>query len=316
MSQAVLGLAGVEPRSAGDASCPLCGGAGREFLRARDRNRESTDGWFDYLRCGRCASLFVWPAPQLTSDFYRGDYYRFGAGGEAPWERDPELRAIERSRIELLEAHVEPGALIEIGSGAGGFAAAARDAGYAVTAIEMDPGCCDFLRRRVGVHVIQTDAPHAALAELGPARVVAMWHVLEHLPNPREVLTVAASALEPGGVIAIGVPNLRALQFRLMRRRWAHLDAPRHLCLMTAEALAGLGRDLGLEQIALLGDDPFGRICDRFGWIMALRRRPAHGNPGYLATYGGQAFAYAMRPVERSGLRGSTLTMLLRTPHR
>jgi SAM-dependent methyltransferase len=300
--------------AAPDASCPACGDAARPFLSARDRNRESTDERFNYLRCERCATLFVWPLPQTVLGFYGGNYYGFGTGGEAPWERDSELRVVERARMQLVRAHVEPGVLIELGSGAGGFAAAARDAGYAVTAIEMDPGCCKFLHERLGVCVIESDSPAAALAELGPARVVAMWHVLEHLPNPREVLARSAAALEPGGLLAIGVPNLGALQFRLLRGRWAHLDAPRHLCLIPAQALAALGRDLGLELAALLSDDPFGRVCDRFGWIMALRRRPALGNPGYLATYGGQALALALRPVERSGVRGSALTMLLRKP--
>jgi predicted SAM-dependent methyltransferase len=83
----------------------------------------------------------------------------------------------------------------------------------------MDPACCRYLTERVGVTAICSDDPIAVLLTLGEARVVALWHVLEHLTDPLEILREATGKLEVGGVLAIAVPNPRSLQFRLLRRR-------------------------------------------------------------------------------------------------
>src|SRR5439155_4599400 len=127
--------------------------------------------------------------------------------------------------------------LIEIGAGTGAFAVTAEAAGFDVTAIEMSEQCCRYLTEREGIEAICTDRPLDALSSLAPARAIVLWHVMEHLPNPAEVLERVAERLEPEGVLAIAVPNARSLQFRLLRSRWAHLDAPRHLSLTPADAV-------------------------------------------------------------------------------
>ncbi len=89
--------------------------------------------------------------------------------------------------------------MIEIGPAIGGFAVHASDAGYETSVIEMDPECCRFLRDVIGIEVHETADPAPALREHGPFDVIAMWQVLEHLADPREVLGAAAEALAPGG---------------------------------------------------------------------------------------------------------------------
>ena len=120
----------------------------------------------------------------------------------------------ERYKLALIEPHAKSGRLVEIGPGPGTFALAAREAGYDVTGIEMDARSCEHLRASIGVGAVQTDSPAAALAELPRSNVIAMWHVLEHLRDPWACLDAAARNLEPGGVLAVAVPNPGAFQFR------------------------------------------------------------------------------------------------------
>ena len=94
----------------------------------------------------------------------------------------------------------------------------------------MDERCCEYLQGELGVHTIRSDEPAALLQTLARPQVISLWHSLEHLREPAELLAAAAERLEPGGVLALGVPNPRSLQFRLLGARWAHLDAPRHIC--------------------------------------------------------------------------------------
>ncbi len=292
-------------------ACPFCGESSTFALSARDRNRETTAARFDYNRCLACETLFMVDPPADLAPFYAGEYHRFAADGAAEWERNATLREVETSRVAMLARHVQPsGPLIDVGAGPGGFAAAARDAGYDVTAIEMDERSCEYMRERLGVRAIRSDDPVAALRELPPVRTISMWHVLEHLRDPAAMLAAAADRLEDGGVLAIGVPNPRSLQFRALGARWAHLDAPRHLCLVPEQALTRRLGELGLRPLLATSDDLFARLCALHAYVYALRHRPARGDARAATVRAAQAIAKALAPLERRELRGAALTLV------
>jgi SAM-dependent methyltransferase len=289
-----------------DTACRICDGPTDALLTARDRNRELGEGAFSYRRCRVCATVQLVDIPADLERWYAGDYHGTPTADELRGRVDFELH-----KIELLAAHVAPGSLVEIGPSFGAFAYGAREAGFDVTAIEMDAACCAYLEETVGVRAIHSSAPEQVLPALPPSRVVAMWHVFEHLAHPLRVLKAAAANLEPGGVLAIAVPNPQSLGFRLLRSRWAHLDAPRHLTLLPLATLLECARALGLAPIATTLTDPFARHCNRFAWEYALRRRPAGGPSPFAVVGASVVLERLLAPVERSGLRGSAYTVLL-----
>jgi SAM-dependent methyltransferase len=249
--------------------------------------------------------------PPADLDRYYDDvYYQFGPDGEPSWKREPGLLAAISVRVEMLMRHALPGHLIEIGAGTGAFACAAQAAGFRVSAVEMSEDCCRYLRQQDGITSICSDDPAQELSSLKPAVVVAMWHVLEHLPNPADVFERAVTKLQPQGVLAIGVPNPRSFQSRLLGPRWPHLDAPRHLALIPPEALIKRGEELGMRTIEMTTNDLYGLDCNLFGWTGALRLRPAKG-PTWLSGQAGHAMCVVLSPLERTANRGSALTLLM-----
>ncbi|HEV3319591.1 MAG TPA: class I SAM-dependent methyltransferase [Solirubrobacteraceae bacterium] len=299
-------------RQAATAACPFCGGPGPRMFDAWDRNRETTRERFAYARCRTCGTVFLIDPPADLGRYYAEDYYHFGPDGTPAWRSDEPRMRSAAYRVDLLRAHTARGRLIEIGAGTGAFASAAKSAGYEVSAIEMSERCCRYLSEHEGIDAICSDRPLDAIASLPPARVVALWHVLEHLPSPAEVLARVADKVLPGGLLAIGVPNPRSLQFRVLRSRWAHLDAPRHLCLIPPAALIARGRELGMASVALSTNDPDGLECNFFGWVSALRRRPAVGATPDLVSHAARAIERGLAPLERTGNRGSAVTILMR----
>jgi SAM-dependent methyltransferase len=288
---------------AGAIECPLCGGEAAEAFTASDLNRATTGQRFDYAVCRVCGTYFLLAAPPDMAPHYPQEYYTLPAAEE--------LDALARAEpfgIGLVLDHTTPGRLVEIGPGEGVFARAARNAGFEVTVIEMDPRACQHLRTVAEVEVINSAAPEEALVELPPSRAIVMWHVIEHLRRPWDVLERAAANLEPGGVLVIATPNPRSLQFRLLGRRWAHLDAPRHLFLIPPSTLAGRCRELGLSLEHTTSADPAGLHWNRFGWEYALRRAP-RSRPGARASRTVSALiARALRPIETRGENGCAYT--------
>lgn len=292
------------------APCPVCGGATATAFAATDRNRRLSSERFTYHRCGACGTLALLPVPVDLGRYYPPEYYRLPSSraelmvGAAP----------ERAKLEIVARLVPRGRLVEVGPAIGGFVAVAQAAGYETSAVEMDAACCRFLGNVLGIEVHESDDPATVLAAHGPYDVIAMWHVIEHLPAPREVLAAAARALAPGGVLALAAPNPDALQFRLLRSRWAHVDAPRHLVLAPIATLVGIGRELGLEPAVGTTDDPAARGWNLFGWRESL----AGFAQGRYAREGlrvlGSALTRAAAPLERREGRGSTFTLVLRRP--
>jgi len=132
--------------------------------------------------------------------------------------------------------------------------------------------------------------------------------VIEHLRRPWEVIERAAANLQDGGVLAIATPNPRALQFKLLRRCWAHLDAPRHLFLIADDTLARRCAELGLSLHSTTTCDPAGRHWNRFGWEYALRRSPRSRPATRATTTLSAVIAKAFSPVECRGRNGCAYT--------
>jgi 2-polyprenyl-3-methyl-5-hydroxy-6-metoxy-1,4-benzoquinol methylase len=291
-------------------TCAVCGGPTASAFVASDRNRRLSNERFSYRRCAWCGTLALVAVPDNLDRYYPSEYYTL------PNDRDALLAAVgaEQYKVDMLRRFVPGGRLIEIGPAIGGFAVLAQEAGYQVSAVEMDARCCRFLRDVVGIETQESDDPAGALRAFAPFDAVAMWHVIEHLRDPAEVLKAAAAAVRPGGVVVLAAPNPEAFQFRVLGSRWTHLDAPRHLFLIPAGELARIGSELGLE-VALLTTSDAGTLgWNVFGWRESL----AGFAQGRYSRHGlkllGSLVAGVMRPLDRRDRHGSTYTLVLRRP--
>ncbi|MHB1536943.1 MAG: class I SAM-dependent methyltransferase [Solirubrobacteraceae bacterium] len=294
-----------------EPTCPLCGAASRHELDAHDRNREVSDERFAYNRCVACGTVFLVNVPAELGPFYTNDYHRFTAEGEPDWKTEQTLLEVESTRVAMLRRHLDGGALIDIGAGPGAFVAAAQEGGYEVSAIEMDEQCCTFIEQHLRARAICSDEPIEALSALPQVNAITAWHALEHMREPAKLLGAAAERLLPGGVLALGLPNPQSLQFRVLRARWQHLDAPRHLTLMPVSALVEHCAQLGLRCVEVTASDPFSRLCGAHAWANALRSRPARQQPPRLVWALAGAIDRVLWPLERARLNGAAYTVLL-----
>jgi SAM-dependent methyltransferase len=290
--------------------CPLCGGSAQAAFRVSDRNRGIVSAApFEYDRCTVCGSYFLVDPPADLARFYPPDYHQ-PPDGELLERQARE----EQPKLDLVQAVSAGGELLEIGPGMGMFARAAVLAGYGVTTVEMDPDCCAYLETVVGARAICSDDPAAGIAGLGFFDAIAMWHVIEHLARPWAVLEAAAGKLAPGGVLAVATPNPDAFQFRVLGARWAHVDAPRHLQLISEPALRRKAGELGLVHVRSTTTDPAGRHWNRFGWDYAVRRHPARHPSTYATQSVARALTAAARPFEGRGLAGAAYTAVFARP--
>jgi SAM-dependent methyltransferase len=257
--------------------------------------------------------LFLFPIPENLAQFYDQDYYSAPSSTRQVARQEKH----ELAKLDLILKYTERrGTLLEIGPGRGSFAQLAKEAGFAVEAIEMDKESCLFIEKSLGIRTYLSDQPDQVLKTLGEYNVIVMWQVIEHLANPWRTLRLAATHLTEGGLLVIATPNPESLQLRVFRQSWVHIDAPRHLQLIPSRLLSKKAADLGLMAI----DSPFGTgntAHNRYGWQGSLMNMLPLGLQAsrimrlFLQAVGALT-SNLMKPIESDGLRGSTYTAIYR----
>ena len=181
-------------------------------------------------RCPDCGFLFQpeLPVEELRSSHDEDYFDHYVAGGDYDSQGD-QRRHEARIRLRWMRGHgCSGGPLLEVGVARGDFLAEARRAGFAPVGIEPEPGSAAEARSRSGADVL---VGWVEDLELPPESfdVVCLWHVIEHIPQPRLVLEALHRSLKPGGRLFCEVPNADSVMARTQGNQWAYLDPEHHV---------------------------------------------------------------------------------------
>lgn len=170
------------------------------------------------------------------------------------------MLALSRARLaRRLHRIAPPGPVLDVGAGEGTLVRALRAQGREAIGLE---------RAARGDDVIAGEIERFDRRP-GEWAGIVFWHSLEHLAAPDLALDQAARLLGPRGVIVIALPNTHSWQARLFGSGWFHLDLPRHLVHVPAQALQAGLRDRGLE-VQRISHWRGGQLV--FGWLHGLVR--------------------------------------------
>ena len=205
----------------------------------------------DYYRCGACALVQQHPVPADVSAFYDAYPIHATKSRAYSWVRRQLL-----SGVYLPPQHWPAGAqLLDFGCGDGWYLEWCRDAGLSVVGFEHGADHARALGTRLGIPVLSN--PDQLLAEhRGRFDVITLHFVVEHLTDPLGVFDLLGQLLKPGGRIRYAIPNIDSWEFKLFKRRWHSLDAPRHIQFMGVQHARLLADRLGL-QCEVAQDVPF-----------------------------------------------------------
>jgi SAM-dependent methyltransferase len=262
---------------------------------------------FEYRRCPDCGLIFLSNIPDNLNAYYSGTYYC-----SPSFEKLKKVAKAENYQLAMIHQFVKAGRLLEVGPGFGIFAYQAKQAGFDVDVIEKERRCCEFLTDKIGVNAIQSDKPHEVLKSAKGYDVIALWQVIEHLPNPWEFLKNAALNLNSGGILLIATPNPSAFQFGFQGALWPHVDAPRHLCLIPVDLLIKYLEPLGLRPVMTDFNDKGAKSWNRFGWQRYLMNGFSNKWLQRLAFVLGYFVAMTMSFSDCKKGKGSAYTVIFR----
>jgi SAM-dependent methyltransferase len=173
-------------------SCLVCG---NNALRDIDLERA-------LKKCDTCG--YVFDSPRPSRDEIVAFYSRRGQYDQ--WVDDTAVRdALWQRRVRKMRRSRKPGSLLDVGAGIGQFLHHAGPFFSEVHGTEVSTAGIQVARERYGVELIQGQLDDLELQRTFDN--VTMFHVLEHVPDPRATLVRCRDVLSDGGMLFLAVPN-------------------------------------------------------------------------------------------------------------
>jgi len=142
--------------------------------------------------------------------------------------------------------YTKKGRILEIGCGNGQMLQTMETLGWDATGIDFDPKSIETAKA-LGLDVRQGDISKQQFPPESFDAIV-MSHVIEHLPDSAETLSICNSLLRPGGKLIAITPNTTGFIHNRFKQNNLHLDPPRHLYLFNRNSLKTVARKAGFKQ--------------------------------------------------------------------
>jgi 2-polyprenyl-3-methyl-5-hydroxy-6-metoxy-1,4-benzoquinol methylase len=219
--------------------------------------------------CRNCGHVFINPAPDgdELEQYYVEAVPRLRAlYADGPTQSPTSVAEcpIEQEKIELLSSlHLldHAGSILDVGFGNGGFVLSMSELGWRSVGLEFTEKV-DLTFDPAGKFEALFGLESLDRIEPGQFDLITLWHVLEHLSDPVDVLRSMRRLLKPEGKIIIAVPNIASLSARVFGRYWYALSPPWHLHQFTPRTLNTAFCEAGflLDEVRGFGDQAR-RIC-------------------------------------------------------
>jgi len=188
--------------------CRLCGGADLALHYTL-----GNDGRFRYYKCANCRLVNLDLSAGMDQQQFNRQFRdptSAASGGD---------RMIDATFAYVLRHVPEARSLCDIGCGNGRMLFLARNAGWHVLGLELEPHVAARTAEKLSVEVVAADflayEPPPEHAERYD--VVCLRHVLEHLPDSQLAMRKIGMLLRPGGHAVLEFPNVEALDKRVKR---------------------------------------------------------------------------------------------------
>jgi 2-polyprenyl-3-methyl-5-hydroxy-6-metoxy-1,4-benzoquinol methylase len=175
------------------AACNLC----------HSQTIQQLDSEYNFCRCAACGYVFDSPRPTLQEivAFYSQDS-KYDSWVDAAAARD----ALWQRRLQKLLPLRAEGNLLDVGTGIGQFLHHARPYFTDVQGTEVSASAVRVAEEKYGLKVHQ-----GRVEEMGfppeSFNNITLFHVLEHVPDPANMVECCRELLRVNGVLAIAVPN-------------------------------------------------------------------------------------------------------------
>ncbi len=234
-------------------TCPICSSTQfREWLQCTDHL--VTQEQFAVQQCQQCQFLLTNPRPDPNSiiNYYKSDsYVSHSNKSNSPVNFIYRLVRAHtlKQKLSLLNRYALHGNLLDYGCGTGHFIKHAQSRNWAVKGIEPDSEARQIAGGLVGLENVYQSLDGFTQNSF---QAITLFHVLEHVHDLVDTLSLLVNLSTQQGVILIAVPNFRSHDALKYQSDWAAYDLPRHLYHFDSKSMLNLANKVGLKIVAQL----------------------------------------------------------------
>lgn len=242
--------------------CTVCDGTELKLLLPlKDYSISKED--FEIFQCSNCQFVFTQNVPHEAEigPYYKSeDYISHSDTNEGFINKAYHfVRKIMLSRKHRLIHGLTKGKdLLDIGCGTGYFLDFMKRKNYNTLGVEADDDARAHGIEKFGLNI---HTPQDLLNGVIDSKfdIISLWHVLEHLYDPKKYLNAIHGLLKKDGFLVIAVPNCDSYDAKHYKNHWAGYDVPRHLWHFTPKTLEWIAKEteFSLVKMKTLPFDPF-----------------------------------------------------------
>jgi len=191
-----------------------------------------------------CPNCGLWMLPKAERDAFAAIPSK---PDPAYLEEEAGRRKTSRRVLKRIEKLVPKGKLLDLGSAAGFFLDEAKSRGWEAKGIEFSSWSKNYAEEHFGLTIY--DRP---LEKLNWPKesfdAVTMLDVIEHVTEPRKLLSEVKKILKPKGVFVITTPNIDSLAAKLTKEKW-YAILPGHLFYLSSKTLEAILLEIGFRVV-------------------------------------------------------------------
>jgi len=218
---------------------------------------DSVDG-YDVINCTLCEFKHIAPIPVPAEQqaLYTHEYYSVQKPEYLNRHREDRewWDLTYGDRYDTFEKMLPPDRrkILDIGSGPGFFLLHGKERGWQTIGIEPSTKAAAH-SRDLGLEIMEGFLTTETASQLGEFDVVHMSEVIEHLPDPREMVSLVRRLLTPGGIAYVTAPNdynpfQEALRKACGYQPW-WVAPPYHINYFDFDSLSQLLSSCGFEVV-------------------------------------------------------------------
>ncbi len=225
--------------------CLVCGAVQEKLFQIGD---------FSYHKCVDCGLVSTLPVP--SGKVIEGHYAKKFKEGNYQLLRKYASRYVKvyRGIADFILENVGPAfstgkpKLLDVGSFTGEFMGVMANRGFDVYGVELQKEAVTIANRRLPGRTYRADV----MSRKFPSKkfgLITMLGLIEHVPNPDELIGRARQLLGKNGYLAIQTPNSGSVLAKILQKFWPPYAPVEHIHLFSRSALTRLLSSRGFRIV-------------------------------------------------------------------
>tara|TARA_Y100000310_G_C20673167_1_gene811403 strand:- start:1556 stop:2458 length:903 start_codon:yes stop_codon:yes gene_type:complete len=195
------------------------------------------------VKCNNCDLIYV--NPRLKAEKIVHGYSEGADESFVSQVKGRETTSV--AGLKFIEKFAKPGKILDIGTASASFLHVAKNRGWQVYGVEPNKWLCNWAQKNYGLY-IQPGTIDSLNYPDNFFDVITLWDVLEHVPNPTEVLKKCHRLIKPGGYIYLNYPDYESYASKIMKSKWIFLLSV-HIYYFTRETIAKTLEKTGFQTL-------------------------------------------------------------------